>query len=435
MGSGVAQMPESTVYFDFKRPRGSEWFNALGTMTVQASGITVQTPAGIFDGCIEIRARDRKKADTFWTFCVGVGPVRFGQGKDAFLLTAYHLGAGVENPSRAEAVSGDREHPKRVGGLWIGLDANPAASEGYSPDARKRRMRTAADSGVNFFYLHPKWNEVEKREGHFDFGEVDAQIGLAADHGMPVLLNVRVIDTNNRTVPDAYSHWSLEDPRMADRLSRLLRALAPHTRGRVKWVTIGNEVDEYFEHHAREVNGYAGLVRRVLPVVRDVFPSAEFTVNFTFAGLGRLRSTFAPITNQVDFYSFTYYPLNSDLTLREPKSVLADVDSMVRAAEGKNLILQEIGYASAERLHSSEQAQADFIHYAFDALRHHPTVIAANFVWMSDLPDSVVNDLAKYYQAAGSDNFRAYIGTLGYFDKSGRAKPAWEAFRVEAARR
>ncbi|MBM3738430.1 MAG: hypothetical protein FJW39_21830 [Acidobacteria bacterium] len=69
----------------------------------------------------------------------------------------------------------------------------------------------------------------------------------------------------------------------------------------------------------------------------------------------------------------------------------------------------------------------------FAALRANPGVMAANFVWMSDLPDSVVEDLTKYYSLAGNSNFREYLATLGYFDKNGRAKPAWDVLRREAA--
>ncbi len=428
MGQGVAPMPVGTVYFDFGRPIGTSWSNALGTISVAGRDLAVDAPAGRYRGCIEIRARDGKGVETFWTFAPGVGPVRFGRGAGAYLLSSYRQGGGAVGEPRRPVVGPTPPVVQAPGSKpWIGIDANPTPGEGYSTEAKRTRARMAREAGANLLYYAPKWKE-------FSSAEFDERIAAAAENGWPVALNLRIVDTHTRSMPAAVAELAFDDARMAAAVSDLIRDAAARAKGRVRWLTIGNEVNEYFKSRRGEVEAYARLLDRVAPVARKAFPNAKLSVNFSWFAMGSLGKEYAPLVSRCDFVSLTYYPLNADLTFRPPSVARGDIASMVRAAGGKKLFLQEVGYASSSRIRSSEAAQAEFLANAFAAFREQPDVLAANFVWMSDLPDSVVNDLAKYYALPGNANFREYLGTLGYFDKSGRAKPAWEVFRREASR-
>jgi len=422
MGQGIFAMPEGTVYFDFEKPEGGSWSNALGTITVVGKPRAVQTPSGKYENCIEIRARDTKGSDTFWTFAPGVGPVRFGQGRGAFLLANYR----VEQPApAAPTVSAGSKR-------WIAIDANPPPNEGYSRASKENRAKMARQAGANFLYYAPKWNELEPSEGRYQTAELEERFAVAQQNGWPVALNIRTVDTNQRSMPGAYARWDFGDPKTADRLTALLRKVAELGGGQVRWLTIGNEANDYFKSRKGEIRGYEQLLRRVIPAARELFPGVEVSVNFTWYAMGDLSRDYKPLVSLCDFVSLTYYPLNADLTFRPPGNTDGDIANMVRYAGGKRVFLQEVGYASSDKIASAGK-QAEFITRMFAALRANPGVMAANFVWMSDLPDSVVEDLTKYYSLAGNSNFREYLATLGYFDKNGRAKPAWDVLRREAA--
>ena len=293
----------------------------------------------------------------------------------------------------------------------------------------------AVRSGATFMYAHPKWTELEPSAGRYSFTEVDFKAALAEELDLPMSLNLRVIDTNQRAIPDAYKGWRFTDERMAQRLVEALRAVAPRTRGRVRWIAIGNESDNYFSQNRGEVREYASMLARVLPAVRELFPHALFTVNFTHAAAPEMQALYAPIHELVDVVSFTYYPLNADFTFQDPARAGADIDGLVQAAAGKLVLMQEIGYASAAQVNSSEDRQAQFLTNVFQALRRNRNrIIAANFVWMSDLPQSVVEDLGKYYGQSQADRFKAFLGSLGYWDRDGRPKKAWSVFAAEAPR-
>jgi GH35 family endo-1,4-beta-xylanase len=369
-------------------------------------------------------------ADTYWTFAPGVGPVQFGQGGGAFFL-ARHNGTALAASAPTQAPAPTAQTPS--GRTWIAIDANPPPNEGYSRQAKEVRARMAREAGATFLYYAPKWSEMEPSPGTFQFGELDEKIAIAEQNDWPVALNIRTIDTHRRSMPAAYEGLAWTDARMADRLADLLRQVSAHTRGRVRWLTIGNEVNDYFKSRKGEVGGYAQLVRRVSPLARQLFPGAEISVNFTWFAMGDLGRDYKALVDASDFVSLTYYPLNADISFRAPDTVGGDVANMARFAGGKRVFLQEVGYASSSRI-ASEQRQADFVANLFAALRANPSVVAANFVWMSDLPDSVVDDLTRHYDLERNSNFREYLATLGYFDKNGRAKPAWEVLRREASR-
>jgi hypothetical protein len=292
----------------------------------------------------------------------------------------------------------------------------------------------AREAGAGFLYYAPKWNEIESSAGRYKLDELEHNIRVAREHNWPVSLNIRVIDTNNLAVPGAYSRMKFNDPKMVDGLRKLLAAVAERTEGRVRWIQIGNEVNEYLKSRQGEIPAYRQLLESVLPDVRSRFPNAAFSVNFTFFAAPEI-DRYRELTTLCDFASFTYYPLNADMTFRPPSVVPGDIQAMLQASGGKPVFLQEVGYASSQQLRSSESIQAEFIRQIFTAVRaNRNSIIGAHFVWMSDLPDSVVDDLTKYYRMKGSDNFRQYLGTLGYFDKNGRPKEAWRVFEQEGRR-
>ncbi len=433
MGNGVAPMPAGTVYFDFDLREGGNWPNALGVMTVLSRNRDVSAPAGQYRNCIEIRATDKKKFSTYWTFAPGVGFVRFGQGSGAFVLSAFTNGSGAhapaaQTPRRPAAPQGATVSRP----LYVSLDSNPPPNEGYSADSIRNRFRMAVEAGVTYTSFLPKWDEIETSPSRYRFDDVERRVSMAEQFDLPISLNVRVVDGNNRSMPSRYKGWRFDDRQMAAKLGDLLRAIGPRFRGRVKWISLGNEVDHYFNGHRSEIGEYGRLLANVMSVVREQFPGARFTVNFSEQRLSDLGGLYRPITSMMEFYSFNYYPINSDFTVRDPGVVPGEMNAMIRAAGDAPVMFQELGYPSAQLLGSSPEKQAHFVQAACQVLRdNRGRVFAATFNWMSDLPQSVVDQLGGYYKMSNSEKFKSFLGTLGMFDQGGRPKPAWQQLQRE----
>jgi hypothetical protein len=143
-----------------------------------------------------------------------------------------------------------------------------------------------------------------------------------------------------------------------------------------------------------------------------------------------LSDAMAALRAAGDFFSVTYYPLNPDFTMRPPTDVSRDFARMRTAAAGQPILVQEFGYPTSALNDSSPQRQAEFIAAVFDELMARPTAyIAANFLFMSDLSDKVVDGFGGYYGLTDSSRFKAYLKTLGLFDDQGQPKPGWTTFR------
>jgi len=431
MGQGNAPIPSNTVYWDFGLNQGARWKSPVGDGEIADRGSRVVTPSGEYRDTIEVRTIDKDGQSMYWTFASDVGLIRWGRGRDAYLLSSRRTGPPVSDrdparpPSRASS-SGGRSP-------LIGMDATPHENSGAGKRAKLAALRQAYDAGMTLLHIAPKWNEFERSQGQFDLNDDADAIGeFAEEFDLPIALNLRIVDTNQRSMPKAYERWSFDDERLAERVRTALRALPRSYKRHSRIVAIGNEIDGYFSSHRNEIAAYASLMRRVRDTVRSEFPNAQFTVNFTFSAADDI-DRYREITSLTDLASFTYYPLNGDFTMRPPSELAGDVSRMLESAGDKRLYIQEIGFASAKRLRSSESLQAEFYSKVFALLREHRDRIAgATFLFMSDLPRSVVDSLGTYYRLPNSDNFKAYLETLGALRRDGTPKPAWDVFRREA---
>jgi hypothetical protein len=307
------------------------------------------------------------------------------------------------------------------GGMLIGMDAS-------GDDYRK----VAKEAGINYVHNAPTWNSIESKEGKYNFGELQKFADLAKENNAPLNLVFRTIDTGNRSMIEPYASMSFDDPRMAAALIKLFKAMPASIKSEVGFVTIGNETDQYFSAHKNEIQAYAKLLDAIKPTLNQEFPGKPITVNFTWGGAGFVKSDMKPITDRIDFYSFNYYHMNPDFTVRDPKKVGKEIDGMVAASGLKKLLIEELGMPSSAANNSSEDIQADFVKYSFEAIRkNQDRILAANFLWYSDLPQSVVDSLTSYYNFK-DDKFAGFLGSIGFFTRDGKPKKAYEVFKTEA---
>lgn len=433
MGQGNAPMPDGTVYWDFGRREGATWKSPVGVGEISDRGSRLETPAGTYRDVIEVRTIDQQGQSMYWTFAPNVGLVRWGRGRDAYLLTSVRHGAPATEREERRGSRRAPPAPRDGGGVLIGLDANAHEKSGGGKRGKLAALRQAHEAGMTLLHIAPKWNEFEKSRGRYDFNDdADAVGEFAEQTGLPIALNIRIVDTNQRSMPGAYDDWAFDDERMAERLQAAIRAFPRSYKRHTRYLAIGNEIDGYFGSRPNEIAGYAALMRRVRETVRQEFPQAQFTVNFTFGAVDQM-DRYRSITELTDFASFTYYPLNADFTMRPVSDLRRDVDRMLEESDGRRLYIQEIGYASASQLKSSPERQAEFYSTAFDVLRHRrERIVGATFLFMSDLSRFIVEYLGLYYMLPNSGNFKAYLQTLGIIERDGTPKPAWQVFRSEA---
>ena len=93
------------------------------------------------------------------------------------------------------------------------------------------------------------------------------------------------------------------------------------------------------------------------------------------------------------------------------------------------MILQEVGYPSAQLLGSSVQKQADFVTYAFSAWSAAGKQLQfVNFFALHDFSEQWCDTLLQYYGVSDTAaSFKAYLCSLGLRRSDGNPKLSWQA--------
>jgi hypothetical protein len=439
-----APMPPNTLYFDFGAPQGSSWKNGIGTIRVMAVGQTI----GGYTDCTQFEETNKQGHKNYWTFGRNKGFVQFGLGQDAFDLdgSASVIQASTSQGSAGSAAAPlpapasdaplpSSSSPSRQGwrGIHIALANNTAANEWMTPASVNRRFSQAVAAGVNYVYLSPKWAELEPYPGRYKFKDLDFQVDQADKAGLPLVLNLRVIDTGTRTLPSDLKDLSFSDQRVIDRLNRLIDETVPHLKGRLAYLLIGNEVDGYFRARPSEIKPYGILFANAKVHAKSRLQQVATSVTITIDGLQEALGVLRPLLDQGDFFSITYYPLTPNFLVRDPSVVEREVDQILRTAGRKQVLFQEFGYPSSEKNGSSQDKQAQFVGDFLDAIaRRQDRILGANYLFMCDFSDSVTSGLAKAYQMPNVDQFSAFLQTLGLFDGHGNSKKSWAVFSAKA---
>jgi len=167
---------------------------------------------------------------------------------------------------------------------------------------------------------------------------------------------------------------------------------------------------------------------RVLGMDVKEIPSITYAV-------GTMAKIFPGCLTDLDSAALTYYPLNTDFSVRPVSAVATDFALMTTEIPGKNILLQECGYPSSPVNRSSEVLQADFISAVFDAWDNHRNRIRlVDLAWQYDVSSTTVDQWVIDFGMTGNPDeaaFRAYLGTLGLGNYDSTEKAAMQRLRDE----
>lgn len=451
----TAPLPGDTVFFDFVSNQGKSWSNQTGKLTVVARGTTVSGNGRTYPDCIAIK-QEAGGSKFFYTFSPGVGFVQFGEGSGAFVLdeSASRLSAPAQSATTptpmapqgatrsdgrgfARTASNPRNRSRGSSTLrpLLGVTVTTFANEDEGPENLMKRFDQSVTTGVTYISGAGKWIELEPSKGKYKLDSIEFQSHLAQTNGAKMSYTLRLIDTVHKAVPPDLMKKGWMDAEMQKRVLQLVDELAPILRDRVQWFVFGNEIDGYFDRHPNEVADFGRLYELVAARVHDSAPGVKVASSVQFGGIDKLDGPLHALNQRFDFLMLTYYPMKGDFTVQDPSAPTRDLPRMKMAANGRQVVLQEIGYPTGAANNSNEELQAQFFENVFGEMRKDPQTFAAASVFLlADLRDKFARDLASYYGINGHESFRAFLQTLGLFDGDGRPKKSWAVFQSELAR-
>jgi hypothetical protein len=408
-----------SVFLRYSAVTGQTWSNPLGTVTVVTTNDVVTTPAGRFSGVLRFSIRGTDGFTQDWYIAPGIGFVQYSVGNATFLLNTKST-----TPYQAAmvAISAPAACP------LIGVLPNSAANVSDTAINHEKRLQQAITAGSRLLHVTYNWNDLEKSPGAYDFSELTYQTALARKYGLAVVLTIRAIDGMNLPFPSDLSGRAFNDLLVIARFQTLVSAAVSAAGKPVRWVNLGNEVDMYLSSYPLSAKPFLDLYTAGAQAAKGAKTGVSVGLIFSHDLTRSNDTAFRLVQSPLDHLAFTYYPF-SNWKVKPLWVVPRDFAEMTAWAKNRPLLLTEVGAPSGTSLSSSHQYQADFYTAVYDALRTSGgKFAAANFFLMSDPSSATVATLGAYYGLQGNTLFSAYTMSLGMFDGTGAAKPAWSVF-------
>ena len=394
---------------------GQTWTGAGGAVTLVSNSDVVTSKAGTFSGCLRYHLVSTDGSEQWWTIAPGVGPVAFGDPAWAFVLTSL---TNYSAPAVLPALSSPCPA--------VGLSSIPQGSLLTSAQ-REGALGVAVGMGSQTLNVNARWSELEPSPGVYSLARIQNEMQLAQKYGLMALLTIGGIYAGVNAMPPDLQGRAWDDPLVISRFEALLAHVLPTVPAAVKWLNLGYEVDSYLSVHQNELPNYRRFLDTVKPYAKGL-KSVPVGVVFSFDSTFASNLVFVGLHSFADQITFDYYDVGPNFQQRDVATVDKDLWLMTRLAEGRPLVLGEVGYSSGSASGSSLSRQNQFFQNFFTALSKRGNQFQAVTLWsLNDLPPAAVNQ-ALAIHALNSSASAAFMGTLGLRDSAGNPKPAWSSY-------
>ncbi|MGD9091760.1 MAG: beta-galactosidase [Anaerolineales bacterium] len=327
----------------------------------------------------------------------------------------------------------------------LGMVVNPASDgplEGTYP-----ALRLAKESGVQVIHTYQNWAAIEDQPGLYSWEWQDYLMDLYHYEGFEVSLVFDIIHTTVRgeTPPDL-DGLPFDDPRLIQRFTECILAFLDRYPGQVHYLSIGNEVNDYFVNHRDEVDAYRTFFLAVKDAIAARHP--DVMVSMTYAYHDAESQDSLDVIEQLnvgDFIPFTLYIYSDGFRFDQGVHELGGyIDRMLAFAEEKSIAIVELGWSTSPSLGASQSDQAAFIQEVFGLLPQYRSQIIY-LTWFS-LHDGVPENchqaalgfIPHLPELAQDEAFMSvfvdFLCYLGLRESDGTPKLGWDAWQGGAAR-
>ena len=323
----------------------------------------------------------------------------------------------------------------------------PVGVGGLPHAGNQEEEKLAKDLGLNFVIETCPWDEP--KEGDYPWTDspddpFGARLKKLKEQGYTICVTLKNIDDDKKQMPLYLEGRPLDDVQVLTRWVAFLKGFLAQYGDAIDYLNFGQKVNGYFAKHDTEWQGFvkfatvgAHFVRKERPkisvgvVLKDTDEPAKYWRDIAPA------CTHLALTYTAPCSALKKQPTSDALDPRQPLFFAKTLDSMMRGAGGRKLLLTEVGCASHPSLDSSPEIQAQFIASLFGWLRQAESRVAAvSYVGDKDWPYEGTRGALK--QMFGDDilRYRGLIRLLtsqGLRYEDGTKKPAWEAFKKAIA--
>jgi hypothetical protein len=334
--------------------------------------------------------------------------------------------------------------PRRETGA-LGMMVNPPTvdDDPFQPSAYQRSLRMARDSGVQVTHFYFEWDSIETAPGVYDWTVPDYIVEANYLEGFEMSIVLKTIHTTVRgSIPADVRELPFDDPRFIDRLTAFAVAFADRYAGRVHYLWIGNEVNDYFAAHRGEIDAYAKAFDHAREAVRARHPDLPVGITFAYHDAETLDTLDVVETlNRGDAIAYTLYLYNDGFSFtRDPAELGGYLDRMLALAGDTPVAIVETGWNTAPELDSSEEKQAEYIQQIFVELAERSDQIQfLTWFMLHDWTRDECYEQGRTFfppgvelEADEMETFAIFLCDLGLRRSDGTPKLGWEAWMEEA---
>lgn len=353
-----------------------------------------------------------------------------------FILSLLSCTTEPNNP--VDEFSCEIQSPVLKGNRMIGLDLlNLTESNTFD-----QNIALASELGIEFIALHLNWTSIETSPNNFEdpFSALELLSQYAQNNNFKFSLTIRPIDIPGKTVPADLKNTRFSDAEMINRFKSLVDFIFSKVDPSILLnFQIGNEIDGYDTSNepATFWDDYGIFLREITAYIHLINPSVKVGFTGTLDGLIEQSTLFLSLVQNVDILGVTYYPLNSDFSVREPNSVFTDFDNLVTIFGNTPIYIQEVGYPTSSLNNSSELKQAEFYSNLFKAWDLHSKEIkSVKILRLNDLSLQGAQESAEPYGITCA-KFVEYLRTLGIrtYENEGTNKQAFNVIKMNLSER
>lgn len=298
-------------------------------------------------------------------------------------------------------------------------------------------FQIAKSVGIDRVGLFLMWNVLEPSPQKYDPKLLDIAAIYYPSRKVKIDLTLAVVNTNHQVTPSDLMERSFSDPIVIDRFKKLINfvftKLNPDQLGSLN---IGSEYDKYFGINQKKWSEWLTFYKSARDHLKAKWPSLVVSTETTFEGItGPTRETIKQVNKISDVIGISYYGIQSNMEVIDPKKVHKDFDDVCSLYRGRKIHFYQFGYPTSNALKSSTLKQKEFIQESFAAWDIHADEIELiDYTWLHDHSPESVNQILKIYSFF-DPKFREFIATLGLRTYDGQDKPAFVALKRQAKAR
>ncbi|MBA3683407.1 MAG: T9SS type A sorting domain-containing protein [Bacteroidetes bacterium] len=292
--------------------------------------------------------------------------------------------------------------------------------------------------GMSSVGLFQSWSAVETSPLNYNMMIFNIANLYYPAVNMPVDLTIAPINTNVKEVPSDLTSTAFSSTVMISRFNRLLDSIKVHIPNvTLSSLVIGSEHDVFMGSNTTLWADYTTFYNAVMIHAKTLWPGLKVATELTFDGIINHNTLAQTLNTNSDYIGVSYYPLNSNFTVKPISTIPVDFATLVNLYSSKPINFYQYGYPSSATCNSSDALQSQFITQTFLSWDVYASNIRMiDFTWIHDLSAAAVNSLSVYYGITNTA-FLEYLRTIGLrtWNNNGTDKPALNELRCQAKQR